>query len=164
MNLYFLRHGIAVEPTEVIHDAERCLLPKGQRRVKQVARRLVALGVTFDAILTSPYLRAQQTADLLTAAGLGDRPQLFPPLAPGGSFEKAKHWLQQWQPKGTDPNVIFVGHQPDLGTWAETLIWGAPGERLQLKKAGLIGLHLVSLTDVHPENQLFLLTSPKWLL
>jgi phosphohistidine phosphatase len=60
--------------------------------------------------------------------------------------------------------LVFVGHQPDLGAWAEELIWGEPAEHLQLKKAGVIGIHLASLTNSHPENQLFLLTSPKWLL
>jgi phosphohistidine phosphatase len=164
MDLYFFRHGIATERSESVHDAERSLTLKGEQRTRQVAKRLKNLGVSFEAILTSPYLRAQQTADILTAVGLGDRPQLFPPLAPDGSFTKAKQWLQEWQPKQTNPSLVFVGHQPDLGAWAEELIWGEPAEHLQLKKAGVIGIHLASLTNSHPENQLFLLTSPKWLL
>lgn len=170
MELYFFRHGIAVERTESLHDAERSLTLKGQQRTRQVARRLRGLGISFDGILTSPLLRAQQTADILCAEKLlqnktfGDRPQLFPPLAPDGSLEEFLAWLKDWRPDTLEPKLVLVGHQPDLGEWAEAIAFGQKGTHLVLKKAGIIGIHCTTPVQLHHHNELFLLTSPKWLL
>jgi phosphohistidine phosphatase len=164
MELYFLRHGIAVEHTVDYHDAERPLTPKGQRRTTQVARRLQRLDLRFDGIWTSPLLRARQTANILAAMNLGDRPHFLPALAPGGSFTEGLDLLKTIQPQNAAAKIMFVGHQPDLGIWAETLIWGEAKENLILKKAGLIGIQLGQLSRPQPDHQLFLLTSPKWLL
>ena len=164
MNLYLFHHGIAAERSDKIHDAERPLIPKGQRRTRRVARRLRQIGVRFDVILTSPFLRAHQTADILHEEKLGDRPIAFPPLAPTGKFEEGLAWLQDWQTKQTsETNIVCVGHQPNLGQWAEQLLWEKVGDRLMVKKAGIIGIKLGNLRHTVGNNELFLLTSPKWL-
>ncbi|AFY36539.1 phosphohistidine phosphatase, SixA [[Leptolyngbya] sp. PCC 7376] len=165
MDLYLFRHGIAAERSELIHDAERPLVAKGQRRTRQVAKRLRQIGVQFDEIVTSPLLRAQQTADILHEEKLGDRPISFPPLAPTGSFVEGLEWLKEWQNRHQEfANLVCVGHQPNLGNWAEQLLWGQMGDRLVVKKAGIIGIHLDRLTKPASCHELFLLTSPKWLI
>src|SRR5205823_3949413 len=68
MNIYLLRHGIAVDPSApgFPKDADRPLTPKGRRRLRQIAGAMGALKISFDVILSSPYVRAQQTAELVT--------------------------------------------------------------------------------------------------
>jgi phosphohistidine phosphatase len=63
MNVYLLRHGIAADPSEprFKNDAERPLTPKGRRRLREVTRAMGALRLSFDLILSSPFLRAKQT-------------------------------------------------------------------------------------------------------
>ncbi len=66
MNLYIVRHAIAVdEGTADFEDSQRPLTDKGRRKMRQIAKGLRALGVEFDLILSSPYLRAQETAEIL---------------------------------------------------------------------------------------------------
>ena len=165
MELYLFRHGIAVDRSLGMPDSERPLTPKGERKTRLVAQHLWQMDLSFEAIATSPYLRAKQTADILYSEKLGDRPITLPELKPDGSFQAGVKWLKTWQKKySTKTCLILVGHQPNLGHWAEQLLWGKIGDRLILKKAGLIGIHLDSLEKAIPNHELFLLTSPKWML
>src|ERR1035438_4666613 len=70
MNLFILRHGIAVEPGTHGYekDADRPLTPEGERKLLQIAEAMEALDLTFDLILSSPYLRARQTAEIVAEA------------------------------------------------------------------------------------------------
>jgi len=67
MNLYLLRHGIAVEPgtTGFEKDSERPLTPKGQHQLRQIAAAMKKMDLRFDLILSSPFLRAKQTAEII---------------------------------------------------------------------------------------------------
>ena len=71
MNLYFMRHGIAVERADSRHrsdDRSRQLTPKGIKRINKAAKGLVTLSLSFNRILTSPFERARETAKIgLTA-------------------------------------------------------------------------------------------------
>jgi len=57
----------------------------------------------------------------------------------------------------------LVGHQPDLTNWTELLIWGEIQGKLILKKAGIIGLDLLDLSNPIGTSELFLLAGPKWI-
>lgn len=65
MELYLIRHGIAAERGTYPKDEERPLTEKGRAKTQKVAQRLYALGLRFDFILTSPLVRARQTAEIL---------------------------------------------------------------------------------------------------
>src|ERR1700690_1026947 len=67
MNLYLLRHGIAAEPGVAGYepDSERPLTPKGEGRLREAARAMKALDLSYDLILSSPFLRAKQTAEII---------------------------------------------------------------------------------------------------
>ena len=69
MDLYLLRHGIAVEPGSpgYAKDADRPLTPEGERKLGQIAEAMEALELSFDLILSSPYVRARQTAEIVAA-------------------------------------------------------------------------------------------------
>ena len=71
MRLSLLRHGIAADrgSPEYENDSERPLTPKGERRMRRIAKGIQASGLSYDLILSSPYLRAKQTAEIV-AAGL----------------------------------------------------------------------------------------------
>jgi phosphohistidine phosphatase len=164
MEIYLIRHGIAAERGEYSQDEERPLTPKGQEKTKKVAQRLLEIGINFDLILTSPLVRAQQTAAIFQEVGLSKKILTFPDLKPEGKLE---NWLNWWQESGynnEDNKLALVGHEPDLGQWIELLIWGEIADKLIVKKAGIIGLKLpVNVTPIG-KSELFLLTSPKWLI
>ncbi len=163
MQIYLIRHGIAADRNAQTTDAERPLTEGGRKKTKRVAQRLADLGVRFDALLASPLVRAEQTAAILQGMGLAARYELFTPLAPGGDI----HLWVNWYQLQTYNAIALVGHQPDLGQWAEQLVWGdqgANGDRLILKKAGIIGIKLNPNGNPVGNGELFLLTSPKWLL
>ncbi|MGF1480299.1 MAG: phosphohistidine phosphatase SixA [Cyanophyceae cyanobacterium] len=160
MKLYLIRHGIAAERADYAADQDRPLTQTGRQKTQAVAERLYRCGVRFELILSSPLVRAWQTAVIFQTAGLCDHVDEFPALAPEGQLQD---WLQWWSEQPNPDPIALVGHQPDLGYWTETLVWGAVQGSLVVKKAGVIGLNVPSQDPVG-HSELFLLTSPKWLL
>jgi phosphohistidine phosphatase len=168
--LYLIRHGLAGEHGSYKNDGDPCgngeadrpLTPEGIRKTQQVAKRLVELGLQFEMILTSPYARAYQTAEILQSTGLSQQLETSPNLLPEGDFEAWFSWFERWQSAG-QKGLAIVGHEPNLGQWAEFLIWGEVRNRLKLKKAGIIGIN-VPLDDPISNSELFLLVPPKVLL
>ncbi len=161
--LYLIRHGIAEDSDQYIHDGARPLTPKGQRKTQQIARRLHTLELTFDLILSSPLIRAYQTAEILKSEGLSYKLEESPDLAPLGDLSHWLAWLESWRQSG-GTSLALVGHQPNLGQWAERLIWGEANQALVLKKAGIIGLTLPASGSPVSNSLLFWLTSPSLLL
>ncbi len=132
----------------------------------------------FDPILFSPLLRTQQTAEILQKAGLATQIETSHHLAPAGDIKAWLDWLDKWQQTGGS-TLALVGHQPNLGNWAEILVWGEPycvprvvrvalpgdtGGALVVKKAGVIGLSLPETGSPLGRCSLFLLAPPKFLL
>ncbi|MGB3262614.1 MAG: phosphohistidine phosphatase SixA [Microcoleus sp.] len=163
MHLYLFRHGIAAEPEEYDTDSERPLTKQGDRKTRKIAQRLYDLEIQFDLILASPLLRAQQTAQILLSVGLSSKITESAALAPSGDIGDWLKWYKQWQETGSR-SLVLVGHQPDLGNWAETLVWGRSQDALILKKAGIIGLILPETGSPVGRSQMFWLTGPKFLL
>ena len=162
--LYLIRHGIAADREAYAHDQDRPLTDEGRRKTKKVAKRLRELGLQFDLILTSPFVRSHQTATILQAAGLSSQIEESSYLAPNGDINSWLSWLEEWHQDTNNKYLALVGHQPDLGNWAEILVWGDAKEKLVLKKAGIIGLTLPETKTPIGNSQLFLLASPKWLI
>lgn len=162
MDIYLIRHGIAADKGDFEHDRDRPLIPKGEDRTKRVAQRLKELGIEFELMLTSPLVRAKQTAQILLNAGLAATLEENEQLAPEGNLQD---FLQNWENsryaklKGA---LALVGHEPDLSQWAEQLVWGSIQEKMVLKKSGIIGLSLPTVGSPLGNSELFLLISPKW--
>lgn len=131
MQVLLLRHGIAEDGEP---DAARPLSLAGRRRTQAVLQRLVALELRCERLVSSPLLRARQTAELAVEAGLAADLTLAAALAPGAA---ARPWLELQ--RGVE-RLGLVGHEPDLSALAAGLI-GAPPGSLQLKKAGVILLN-----------------------
>jgi len=146
MMLSLLRHGIAVERGNSgdEDDAERSLTAKGERRMRRSAEGMLALGLTYDLILSSPYLRARQTAEIV--AQILKTPEgvhLSDTLAPAGSPRQllvALHTdYREWQ------EVLLVGHEPYLSRLISTLLTGGPNLSVVMKKGGLCTLEVETL-------------------
>jgi phosphohistidine phosphatase len=160
--LYIIRHGLAGEHGSYANDGDRPLTDEGIKKTQQVAKRLLELGLEFELILTSPYVRATQTAEILLQVGLGQTVESSVDLLPGGSFEAWFMWFEAWQ-SAERGALAIVGHEPNLGELAECLIWGEARGRLRLKKAGVIGIN-VPLDDPIGNSELFWLVPPKVLV
>ena len=162
IDLYLIRHGLAGEHGSYANDNERPLTDEGQQKTRQVAERLHGLKLRFDLILTSPLVRAHQTANLLLEAKLSHVLQVSSWLAPEGSLA---HWLQWFEHERSSDitTLALVGHEPNLTTWAEMLLWGEAKGVLSLKKAGVIGLTLPKQEPLS-NSTLVWLTPPRFLL
>ena len=146
MNLYLLRHGIAVEPGTPGYekDADRPLTPEGERKLWQIAEAMEALELSFDLILSSPYLRARQTAEIVAEAlKARKRLELSDSLTPGGSTKKLVDLLNRLQPP--PDNVLLVGHEPYLSGLISLLVAGDTASAVLMKKGGLCKLSTESL-------------------
>ena len=163
MEIYLIRHGIAVEPSINIQDQERELTAEGREKTRKVAQKLFSLGLRFDLILTSPLVRSRQTAEILRHQRLCSQVETSIYLAPDGEIQVWLSWLEQ-QHYPENSQLALVGHQPDLGQWAEILLWGEVKNALIIKKAGIIGLKLPETGSALGRSQMFWLTPPKFLL
>lgn len=164
MEVYLIRHGIAAEKGTYADDEQRPLIKKGQDKTAQVAQRLVSIGLKFDLLLSSPLVRAYQTAEILQQTGLAQTIETFAPLKPDGVIDEWVEWLQQYQLEHAEAKIALVGHQPDLGNWAEMLLWGDIKGQIEVKKAGVIGLKIPQIGTPIARSTLFLHVSPKWLI
>lgn len=162
-NLYLIRHGIAADRGTYKQDEERPLTAEGDRKTRQIAAQLKQLKIHFHYILSSPLVRAQQTAEILQSTGLSSQLEIFPALAPDGDIQQWLDWYGNHD-KIASGDLAIVGHQPDLGNWAEYLIWGKATDVLIVKKAGIIGIELPDLGELVGNCRLFWLTPPKFLL
>jgi phosphohistidine phosphatase len=132
MRLYLVRHAIAVEQDlrQWPDDRQRPLTAAGRRRFKRSAKSLVALmqsGGTVQRLLTSPLLRARETAAILHRAGL---PQAVEEsvLAPGRTATRVLAVLRAHDAQA----IAVVGHEPDLGRLLAVCIAG-PDAKLSLR-------------------------------
>jgi phosphohistidine phosphatase len=138
MNLYILRHGIAVErgTPGFKTDADRPLTPKGKRQLRQIAGAARSLDLDFDLILSSPFLRARQTAEIVAKNLKQERRLAFSDeLTPDGSPKALIRQLSELEP--APENILLVGHEPYLSQLAALLISGGAAANLELKKGGL---------------------------
>jgi phosphohistidine phosphatase len=137
--LYIVRHGIAVAPgTPGIPEDERPLTPKGEKRMKQIARGLCKLDLKLDRIVTSPLPRARTTAEIVAAA-LDCRASLETSnaLLAGAAAASIQRWLRQ----RTEARLMIVGHNPGFSDLISLLVLGAAAPLVcDLKKGGIAAL------------------------
>jgi len=133
MQLLVIRHGIAVERgTPGIPDEDRPLTPEGEEKFAEAAKGLASLVERPDALLTSPLLRAKQTAALAAAAWGKIDPVETPALA-GGSFEEQAAVLDRYR---GDATVAVVGHEPHLSALLARLLGSRHDDRVAFRKGG----------------------------
>ena len=121
LELYLIRHGLAGERGEEYpDDSKRPLTSEGISRLKREAKGLDALDVTFDHILTSPLVRARQTADVLAESMKSKAPvSTADALTPAGGPAAVMQELARHMKKA---RIAIVGHEPNIGELAAYLI------------------------------------------
>jgi phosphohistidine phosphatase len=134
LELYLIRHGIAAERgPEWPDDSKRPLTGKGITALKQEAKALAALGISFDLIISSPLTRTRQTANVF-AEYLPEKPdvELSDSLAPAGTPAAV---MQEIARHSRKVRIALVGHEPNIGELAARLI-GAPSP-IEFKKGAI---------------------------
>ena len=143
MDLYVLRHGLAGDRngSGYANDSERPLTDRGKRRMARQVRGLRSLGVSIDVIVTSPLVRALQTAEIVhEGLQLTARLVTSNALAPGGSpSQLVSHLVTGYS--STD-DVMVVGHEPYLSSLISILTTGDPEPVVRLRKGALCKLRL----------------------
>lgn len=143
MKLYVMRHGPAEEQAESGIDADRALTVSGRTRVQAVAEVLTQLCEEPLLVITSPLVRAVQTAEVVAlVTKLGSRDgavEVKRQVGPGGDGVGLAHRLVAEGRK----RVMFVGHEPDLSVLVSDLV-GSFGRSFD--KAMVVGIHLPSET------------------
>lgn len=137
MNLYIIRHAIAVPrgAPGVADDAPRPLTSDGARKMRKEAKSLSRLGIEFDQIWTSPYVRAHQTAEILAEQmGLSAGVRVVRALLPGAGFDALAAEICRHHPV---ESLALVGHEPDLGEFVTRLLTGVGTSAIRFKKGGI---------------------------
>jgi phosphohistidine phosphatase len=133
MELFVIRHAIAVPGSMLLADADRPLSPKGRMRFSQAVMGLQRLKIRFDRLYHSPWLRAVETAELL-APVLDGKAVGSPALARTPSQDVLAVLVGE--------RVALVGHEPWMGELVAWLTTGTPpdGSVFAFKRGGVAWL------------------------
>ena len=153
--LYLVRHGLAEERGELWpDDAKRPLTAEGMSQMRKAARGLARLGLGLDVVLTSPLVRARQTAEILASA-LEPRPSLvtIDSLAPEAAYTALVADMEKHARK---TRIALVGHEPGIGELAARLV----GSRhsIEFKKGAVCRVDVDDLPPSGPGALRWLLT------
>lgn len=146
MDLYVLRHAIAVErgTPGFKDDSQRPLTDKGAQKMQCVAEGMLALELSFEVILSSPFVRAKQTAEIVADVFRAKKKLEFTPhLELGGDPNKLISFINEKH--GSDSSLILVGHEPYLSNLISILIAGSDNLSITMKKGGLCKLSAAKL-------------------
>ena len=157
MNLYIIRHAIAVDEgmPEYEEDSQRPLTDKGKKKMRQIAKGLRGLGVDFDLILSSPYVRSKETAEILADVFKIKTEVAFSNnLIPMGDPDLL---IAEINEKYSANSIALVGHEPHLTTLISLLVSDNARIDMTLKKGGVCRL---STDDLHHNR----IATLEWLL
>ena len=156
MELYFFRHGIAAdrEDPEYPDDRDRPLTEEGVRKTREAAYGLKQMDITFDRILTSPWKRAAQTAQILGKTLKVNSIENLAELEGDRSAEELITALGDHR----ESRLILVGHEPLLSQAITRLLCSEDGFAVDLKKAGAAAIEIDSLPPQRAGTLLWLLT------
>lgn len=132
MEIYIVRHGIAEEHAAG-GDAQRALTDDGKVKMREVAAGLARIGVESETILSSPFVRARQTAEIL-AFPIKGRLSLLTELAPGHGPSEVCQRLSEMH---NVTSVMLVGHQPNCTELAAYLLCAPEKLDMEFKKGAV---------------------------
>jgi phosphohistidine phosphatase len=156
--LYIMRHGLASPrgAAGIPDDTKRPLTPEGEKKTRESARGLLRLGFELDWIVTSPLVRAVETAGIVSDVLDSETPMdISEALRPGGSPE-ALFALLAKHPHRT--RVLVVGHEPDLGELAARLLGAGRNTHLGFKKGGCCRIDFDEFPPKSPGHLIWWLT------
>jgi phosphohistidine phosphatase len=138
MDLLIVRHGVAEDKEAFAEtgqsDDDRPLTAKGRKKMKRAARGLHTLVPEIGLLVTSPLVRARETAEIIAVAyAMDEDVDREDVLRPESSFDAFGDWLRQQSERSP---VCVVGHEPHLSGLATWLMSGAKEAQLELGKGG----------------------------
>jgi len=158
MDIYIIRHAIAVDrgTPEYEDDSQRPLTDKGKKKMRQIAQGLHTLGVDFDLILSSPYVRAKETAEILADVFKIKTDVAFSEnLIPMGDPDLL---IAEMNEKYTANSIALIGHEPFLTTLIGLLVSDNAGIDMTLKKGGVCRLSADNLRHTRKTTLEWLIT------
>ena len=159
MRIYIFRHGEALpkDDPSVTSDAVRPLVDEGIRKTRQAAEGLKNLGIKCDAVFTSPWLRAKQTALIVCEVlGLTDELQEMEELAGDRSIKDVMNALARYSKY---ESAMVVGHNPQLSELAAYLLNLSTGMHIDLKKSGICTVEVDRVPPKSPGTLLWMMTA-----
>jgi phosphohistidine phosphatase len=159
MRLYFVRHGTAEEKLGK-NDPERALTKEGREEIELVAPYLEAAVEEPMKLISSPYLRAEQTAEILREA-LGNREKIAPTnaLLPDADWASLRKVLEDFDGAGAK-SVVAVGHNPSISEMVARIVAGEDDARISMAKGAVACLEIDHLHG-RPAGELKWLLTPK---
>jgi len=139
MNIYIVRHGVAEDVSSDGTDGKRALTAEGRKKMKEAAAGFAALENGIGRIVSSPLVRAWQTAEIL-ANILGNEVEEMRELAPGHSPKQVLNRLIDMQDAD---GVMLAGHQPDCSELASYLLGSAS---VEFKKGAICKIQIDRMT------------------
>jgi phosphohistidine phosphatase len=144
VNLFFLRHAKACPRSPKYRpDSKRPLASEGEKTMEQAAAGIRKLDLSFDLILTSPYLRALRTAEILAESF--DSKKLFVTNHLAADAQPEALIAEITENFARLENIVLVGHEPFLSGLISLLLTGHAGLAIDLKKGALCKLAVESL-------------------
>jgi phosphohistidine phosphatase len=157
--LYLIRHGLAEERGDAWpDDSKRPLTEEGATRWRKASRALARTGLAVDVVLTSPLIRARQTAEIFAAA-FSPHPAMVTVdvLAPDGALAAV---MAEIEKHARRKRIAIVGHEPGLGELAARL--AGMRQAMEFKKGAICRIDIESLPSKSPGALRWFLT-PKLL-
>lgn len=159
MDLYLIRHAdaLALGENGIDSDDERPLSDKGRKQAEAMGAFFKARGVSFDRVISSPFVRARETTEImLKAAGLDEKYSTSDDLTPNVRPKKTARFLM----KVNSEKVALIGHLPHMGEFTSWLI-GDKKAQIDFEKAGVA---FVSAGDapIKGNGVLHWLVTPEW--
>jgi phosphohistidine phosphatase len=142
VDLYLVRHAIAfdADPTQWPDDSLRPLTPEGEKRFRRAARGLREIAPSVDVVLSSPWIRAWRTAELLEKEARWPAPVSCEALESGRAPAEV---LQALQPYASSGSVALVGHEPSLHELASYLLTADTNHvQLEFRKGAVAALQV----------------------
>jgi phosphohistidine phosphatase len=139
VELYLLRHGIAEDRSPSGRDPDRRLTEEGREKLRRVLKRAAAAGVEPSLIISSPYTRAVETAEI-AASELKYKGEilraaaLVPDSSPPSVWGEIREHRQE-------SSILLAGHEP---LFSATVAWllGSNHEMVEFRKAGLVRIDI----------------------
>jgi phosphohistidine phosphatase len=135
MQIYLLRHGLAEEPRPGSSDSDRALTSEGRDKLRRVLKQARRAGAAPSLILSSPYRRALETADVaVEVLGYGGKVvrtrALTPEASPFGAWEEIRA-------RRDEPAILLASHEPLMSSMVAFLLT-SPALQVDMKKAALV--------------------------
>jgi phosphohistidine phosphatase len=155
MEVYLLRHGIADDDSPTGRDADRPLTSQGRRKLHELLAVAAAAGVAPDVIVSSPYVRARQTAEIAREV-LGCKEELHFANALVPEADPEEVWMEVRNAYRGSAAILLASHEPLMGRCLGFLL-GHPGMFVDFKKGALARVDVEGI-GIQPRGIL------KWML